>query len=54
MWDITMYMISLDVQLREPRTDVTLGVAKTTRTSLARKSQREMVRETLIKLLKNA
>lgn len=53
MWDITMYMISLDVQLREPRSEATLAVAKTTRSSLVRKSQQEMVRETLTKLLKN-
>ena len=54
MWDITMYMISLDVQLREPASDATLAVAKTVRTSLVRKSQQEMVRETLTKLLKNS
>lgn len=47
MWDITMYMLSLDVQLREPGTDVVLATAKTVRTSLVRKSQDEMVRETL-------
>jgi hypothetical protein len=54
MWDITMYMISLDVQLREPASDATLAVAKTVRTSLVRKSQKEMVRETLTKLLKSS
>ena len=54
MWDITMYMISLDVQLREPGSDATLATAKTVRTSLVRKSQKEMVRETLAKLLKNS
>ncbi len=54
MWDITMYMISLDVQLREPGSDATLAVAKTVRTSLVRKSQQEMVRETLTKLLQSS
>jgi len=53
MWDITMYMISLDLQLREPGSDMTIASAKTTRSSLVRKSQKEMVRETLTKLLKN-
>lgn len=52
-WDMTMYMISLDIQLREPASDTTLATAKTLRTSLVRKSQKEMVRETLTKLLKN-
>lgn len=54
MWDMTMYMLSLDVQLREPGSDYNLASAKTVRTSLVRKSQREMVRETLTKLLKNS
>ena len=52
MWDITMYMISLDVQLREPGSDATLATAKTVRSSLIRKSQKEMVRETLNQLFK--
>lgn len=52
-WDLTMYMLSLDVQLREPGSDFTLATAKTVRTSLVRKSQKEMVRETLTKLLKD-
>jgi hypothetical protein len=53
MWDITMYMLSLEIQLREPGSDAVFATAKTVRTSLVRKSQKEMVRETLAKLLKN-
>jgi hypothetical protein len=53
-WDITMYMISLDMQLREPVSDFSLVTAKTMRSSAVRKSQKEMVRETLTKLLKNS
>jgi hypothetical protein len=53
MWDITMYMLSLELQLREPGSDTVFATAKTVRTSLVRKSQKEMVRETLSKLLKN-
>ena len=53
VWDMTMYMLSLDVQLREPGSDTILATAKTVRSSLIRKSQQEMVRETLTKLLKN-
>lgn len=54
MWDITMYMLSLEIQLREPGSDAVFATAKTVRTSLIRKSQKEMVRETLTKLLKNS
>jgi hypothetical protein len=50
-WDITMYMLSLDLQIREPGSDAVFATAKTVRTSLIRKSQKEMVRETLNKLL---
>jgi hypothetical protein len=53
IWDMTMYMLSLDIQLREPGSDSILANAKTVRSSLIRKSQQEMIRETLTKLLKN-
>jgi hypothetical protein len=53
VWDITMYMLSLDVQLREPGTDTILATTKTVRSSLIRKTQQEMIRETLTKLFKN-
>jgi len=53
MWDMTMYMLSLDVQLREPGSDMILANTKTVRTSLVRRSQENMVRETLTKLFKN-
>jgi hypothetical protein len=53
IWDMTMYMLSLDIQLREPGSDAILATAKTVRSSLIRKSQQEMIRETLTKLLKN-
>lgn len=50
-WDITMYMLSLDVQLREPGSDMVLANAMTVRSSLVRKSQKEMIRETITKLI---
>jgi len=53
VWDVTMYMLSLDLQLREPASDAVSATAKTTRTSLIRKSQKEMVRETVSKLIEN-
>ena len=54
MWDISMYLLSLDVQLQEPASDAALASAKTIRTSLVRKSQKEMVRETLSKLFEES
>ena len=50
MWDITMYMLELNVELRDPRTDYVLATAKSFRTSLARKSPEAMVEEVIGKL----
>jgi hypothetical protein len=47
MWDITMYMIELNVQVRRPKTDVTIASGHVLRTSLARKSPADMVAEVL-------
>ena len=47
MWDITMYMLSLDMEFRDPKSDAILTSAKVVRTSLVRKSQQGMVEETL-------
>jgi|GEM_PF-5746155 len=49
-----MYMIRLDIQIVDPASDATLAVAQTVRTSLVRKSQQEMVRETLTQLFKKS
>jgi hypothetical protein len=50
MWDITMYMIELNVQLREPKTDIALATAKSYRPSLQRKTPAGMVEEVLNQL----
>lgn len=47
MWDITMYMIELNVQLRDPKTNMALATAKSYRPSLQRKSPPEMAKEVL-------
>ncbi|HUR59546.1 MAG TPA: hypothetical protein VM029_17645, partial [Opitutaceae bacterium] len=47
MWDITMYMIELTVQVRQPNTDIAIATGHSLRTSLARKSPPEMVEEVL-------
>jgi hypothetical protein len=52
MWDITMYMIELNVQVRNPKTEISLANGHSLRTSLVRKSPREMVTEVLNDLFK--
>lgn len=52
MWDITMYMIQLDVQVRHPKTEIALATGHTMRTSLARKSPPDMVEEVLTDVFK--
>jgi hypothetical protein len=44
-WDITMYMLELNIDLRDPETNYKFATARSYRTSLARKSKEEMVRE---------
>lgn len=52
MWDITMYMIELNVQVRQPRSDIALATGHSLRTSLVRKSPAEMVAEVLNEIFK--
>jgi hypothetical protein len=52
MWDITMYMIQLDVQVRQPKTQAAIASGHSLRTSLVRKSPPEMVEEVLTDLFK--
>lgn len=52
MWDITMYMIELNVQVRQPKTQAALASGHSLRTSLVRKSPPEMVAEVLTDLFK--
>jgi hypothetical protein len=47
MWDITMYMIRLDVQVRDGKTGAILAYGEVVRPSLQRKSPRGMVEQTL-------
>ena len=50
MWDMTMYMLELKIDLRDPNTKYKLATAKSYRTSLARKSPEGMVEEVLGKI----
>ena len=47
MWDITMYMLELSIDLRDPETNYKFATGRSYRTSLARKSPEEMVAEVL-------
>jgi len=47
MWDITMYMIKLDVQIRDGTSGAILAKGEVMRPSLQRKSPEGMVEETL-------
>jgi len=47
MWDITMYMLELTIEIHDPRTDYVLATGVSYRTSLARTSPEEMVEEVI-------
>ena len=51
-WDITMYMIKLDVQIRDEKTGLVLATGESMRPSLERKSPEGMVEEVLQNTLK--
>ena len=52
MWDITMYMIRLTVQVRDPKTRSIVASAESYRPSLERKSPQDMVTEVLNEIFK--
>lgn len=47
MWDITMYMLELTIQFRNPQNNFPMATGNSFHTSLARKSPPEMVDEVL-------
>ena len=47
MWDITMYMLEINLEFRDPETNYKLASGRSYRTSLARKSPEFMTREVL-------
>ncbi len=47
MWDITMYMIQLNIQIRAPDTEYVMASGRSYRTSLVRQSPEYMVEEVL-------
>jgi hypothetical protein len=54
MWDMTMYMLKLDIQIRDPKTDIALATGEVLHTSLVRRSPPDMVKEVLNQILQKA
>lgn len=52
MWDMTMYMLELSVQLRHPQNHTVLATGHSMRTSLVRKDPEGMVEEVLTEMFK--
>ncbi|MBW6509475.1 MAG: hypothetical protein K0A94_08010 [Desulfuromonadales bacterium] len=52
-WDITNYMIKINIQFRDGKSRELIVSGESYRTSLARKSPEEMIKETLIEVFKN-
>jgi hypothetical protein len=52
MWDITMYMLELNITIRDPKTDFPLASGDSLHTSLTRKSPTEMVDEVVDNIYK--
>jgi len=51
MWDITMYMLELNIQFHDPQTDYVFASGNSYRTSLVRKPPEYMIEEVLRKML---
>jgi hypothetical protein len=52
MWDITMYLLKLDIQITDAKTGAILAKGEALHTSLARKSPEHMAREILDDIFK--
>lgn len=51
MWDLTMYMIELTINFRDPKTNFPIATGNSFHTSLTRKSPEEMADEVLSNIL---
>ena len=54
MWDITMYMLEITIQLHDPETDYVVASGNSYRTSLVRKPPEYMIEEVLRDMLGKA
>ena len=52
-WDISNYMIQLNIEIRNPKTNYPIAIGESIRTSMARKSPNEMAREVLESIFKS-
>ncbi|MEM9481827.1 MAG: hypothetical protein AAGA58_19425 [Verrucomicrobiota bacterium] len=52
MWDITMYLLQLDMQVYDAATNTPLATAHSRRTSMVRKSKEAMVKEVIDYVMK--
>lgn len=53
MWDLTLYLLELTVNIRDPKNDFPLASGNSYHTSLTRKSPPEMVDEVIENILKS-
>ncbi|MBU0621470.1 MAG: hypothetical protein KJ795_06465 [Gammaproteobacteria bacterium] len=53
MWDMTMYMLELTINIRDPKTNTQLATGNSLHTSLTRKSPQAMVDEVLGNIYKS-
>ena len=53
MWDITMYMLELTIDIRDPKTEALLATGNSYHTSLTRLSQTAMVNEVIDNIFNN-
>ncbi len=53
MWDMTMYMIELTINIKDTKTDTLLATGNSYHSSLTRKSPQEMVDEVVDNIYKS-
>jgi len=53
MWDITLYLLKLNIQIKNPETNFPLVKGESFRTSLVRESPEVMIKEVLETIFKN-
>ena len=51
VWDLTMYLLEVKIEVVDARSGALLGSGRSYRTSMARKSPKEMVKEVMDKIL---
>lgn len=52
-WDLSNYMLQLNIEIRNPKTNYPIAIGESIRTSMARKNPDEMAREVLESIFKS-